>query len=291
MLHLTVQRPAAPWLETMQGYYEVAPGGECEIWLRANRQGLSPGEYRDTVSVTSDGGNASFEVILTVPPPRLPRMEVDGGPTINIDSRTARISIMIRNRGDALLHWQITPDLPAWLSADRMSGRVAATAGSQFEISINRAGLSPGTYEHTLSIASDGGNASKNIRMAVAQPAALPDVIVKSINIESERVRYGRGAWVTFTVKNEGQAPVAGSIFLQKEVTKDGVVLPKSGYFEIKGGLAPGEEKSHRFKVGHDNSWPAGNYTVRVIADYRNQIPESSEGNNASAAIQFNVVQ
>jgi hypothetical protein len=119
----------------------------------------------------------------------------------------------------------------------------------------------------------------------------LADLVVKNISIENNTVKYGIGAWVTFTVKNEGQGPIAGSIFLQKEVVKDGVAQPKSGYFEIKGGLAPGEEKSHRFKVGHDRVWPVGNYTLRVIADYRSQINESSENNNTSADIQFRVVQ
>ncbi|MEI8348905.1 MAG: CARDB domain-containing protein [Candidatus Omnitrophota bacterium] len=117
------------------------------------------------------------------------------------------------------------------------------------------------------------------------------DLVVKTINIEANTVKYGVGSWVTFTVKNEGQGPVVGSIFLQKEVTKDGAMLAKSGYFEIQGGLAPGEEKAHRFKVGHDSTWSVGNYTLRVVADYRNQVREASENNNLSEAIQFSVVK
>ena len=42
--------------------------------------------------------------------------------------------------------------------------------------------------------------------------------------------------------------------------------------------------------MGHDAVWPVGDYSIQLEADYQDQIQETSENNNLSRVIAFNVV-
>ena len=118
---------------------------------------------------------------------------------------------------------------------------------------------------------------------AGAGTAQQPDLVISRISVNNARIVFGtRDSRVTFTVKNQGQAPVQGDIRCQ--------VVGRTGYMTIPGGLAAGQEKQYSFLVGHDNGWPVGTYRIRVKVDYQNAINESNENNNESQEVSFEVV-
>lgn len=213
-------------------------------------------------------------------------------------SRGSSVQANIRNTGrnistQTVVFLSDSPDPPGF-GLIRGNNRTMRSGANEYRL-INIYPREPGTkYVHVLVDAgaeldeSDENNNVSTLPIEVA--GSPPDIVIKNISIESNRITYGRGAWVSFTVKNTGVLPVEGPILSQKIVVKDGVALPRSGYIRIDGGLAPGGEKTKRFKVGHDAVWPVGDYSIQLEADYQDQIQETSENNNLSRVIAFNVV-
>jgi len=87
--------------------------------------------------------------------------------SLDFDPTTAETSFNINNTGDATLEWNVTSNLPAWLSVSPMNGETPAGEESSVSVSVNRQGLSPGTYGHTTSVTSNGGEGSVSVTMAV----------------------------------------------------------------------------------------------------------------------------
>jgi hypothetical protein len=125
----------------------------------------------------------------------------------------------------------------------------------------------------------------------------LPDLVVSAISIPNTTIIYGKTpwTWVSFTVKNQGAAPVTG-VALQGQIvnmTRNGEPYSTGGYFNINytDPLAPGGTATQQFAVGHDSAWPVGRYTLQVKVDHVNAVPESNENNNVSAPLSFEVVE
>jgi len=88
-------------------------------------------------------------------------------------------TITVKNIGDGILSFTITPQPTTWLTiapAD-LSGALSANAEKAFTFTVSRTGLTPGmSYSNNLSITSNGGAASPIIRMSV--PLASPTTTV-----------------------------------------------------------------------------------------------------------------
>jgi len=79
--------------------------------------------------------------------------------SIDFANAKTRILITIQNQSaSSNLEWSIKNDLPPWLSASTMSGEVAPGAIDRIVLLADRAGLDTGTYQHALSLVSNGGD-------------------------------------------------------------------------------------------------------------------------------------
>ncbi len=87
--------------------------------------------------------------------------------SLDFDPTTAETSFSINNTGDATLEWNVTSNLPAWLSASPMNGDTPSGEESSISASVSNQGLSPGTYDHTISVTSNGGDGSLSVTMTV----------------------------------------------------------------------------------------------------------------------------
>lgn len=144
------------------------PGAYTDVILTASRNMLTPGTYNWTLPVSSNGGDATVAISLTVP-----------GQTLSVSPQTLDFgeeetskTIEIANIGTFGLRWTIDPDLPDWLEADAMSGGIDPGESVQVHLTVDRSGLAPGTYQHTVQIGSNGGSAAVQVSMTV--PSAAP---------------------------------------------------------------------------------------------------------------------
>ncbi|MBZ9572478.1 BACON domain-containing protein [Patescibacteria group bacterium] len=69
----------------------------------------------------------------------------------------AESSFVIENTGGETLSWEITDDLPEWLSALPMAGETLAGKETTVLVNIDRTVMEPGLYDYKISITSGGG--------------------------------------------------------------------------------------------------------------------------------------
>lgn len=72
----------------------------------------------------------------------------------------------ITNTGEGKLHWTITTSLPAKVSMSPNEGDTLEETDT-ITVTVNRDGVSPGTYNPTVSIVSDGGNVGITLTVIV----------------------------------------------------------------------------------------------------------------------------
>jgi formylglycine-generating enzyme len=145
------------WI-TVNPTSSVSPTETDQITVTVNRAGLSSGDYRGTVSITSNGGDESVTVkmsvseepILTVYPSTL-----DFGPT------DATKPFVIKNSGNGTLTWEITDDR-VWIAVNPTTGSTRNDVDT-IAVTVNRGVISTIRGSGTVTITSNGGTETVTI--------------------------------------------------------------------------------------------------------------------------------
>ncbi|GMV94621.1 MAG: hypothetical protein AMXMBFR82_43990 [Candidatus Hydrogenedentota bacterium] len=188
-----------PWLSTsaIQG---STGGTPTNVIVTVDRTGLSPGIYSDNIEFTSNGGNVTVPVTMTVPGPT-PLLSVSTT-VLNFGTNLVQLTFTIRNTGTGTLNWNISESIP-WLTAGPLSGSTT-TETEIITVDVDRTGLSPNDYMGTLAITSDGGAANVVANMTVA-PAQLV--------VTPTTLNFGKFATTKlFIVSNGGTGTVNWSV-------------------------------------------------------------------------------
>jgi len=156
-----------PWLTTsaVQG---STGGTPTTVIVTVDRTGLSPGIYSDNIEFTSNGGDVTVPVMMTVPGPT-PLLSVSTT-VLNFGTNLTVLTFTIRNTGTGTLDWDISESIP-WLAAAALSG-TTTTETETITVTVDRTGLAPNDYSGVLAITSNGGAANVTANMTVA-PAQL----------------------------------------------------------------------------------------------------------------------
>jgi len=189
---ITSQPPAWLQLSAMSG--ETQSGAESVIVLTVDRTGLDPGVYTYTISITSNGGDAMVHVTMSVagiPALSVTPASVDFGPA------ETEALFSIQNIGGGTLTWDIASQPPEWLQVSAMSGETQSGAESVVVLTVDRTGLDPGVYTHTMSITSNGGDGSVDVSMAIEEVPAL-SVTPASVDFGTTETE------ASFTIQNIG---------------------------------------------------------------------------------------
>ncbi len=163
-----------PWLSTsaVQG---STGGTPTTVIVTVNRTGLSPGIYSDNIEFTSNGGDVTVPVTMTVPGPT-PQLSVSTT-VLEFGTNLTELTFTIRNTGTGTLNWNIAESIP-WLTASPLSGSTT-TETEIITVDVDRTGLSPDDYTGILAITSDGGsaNVTANLTVAPAQLVVTPTTL------------------------------------------------------------------------------------------------------------------
>ena len=175
-LNWSVTNDLPGWLSVSPMSGATAPSTSTALSVTVDRTGLPDGGYSHTLLITSNGGSASVELtmqVTQVTPIVKPLLSVQPL-ALDFGALNTGDSLTIKNEGNAALIWDITADLPAWLSVSAMSGSDLPGQATVLSVSVNRAGLAPGAYNHTILIISNDGNGRVAISMDVSPLAILP---------------------------------------------------------------------------------------------------------------------
>ncbi|MDP8239170.1 MAG: choice-of-anchor D domain-containing protein [Candidatus Hatepunaea meridiana] len=175
--------------------------GSSVVTITVDRDGLSDGSYNGTITVDPNvGANKTVSVQMTVAPqPELSLSEssLDFGSTDNEKTFT------ITNSGVGTLEWAITVD-ENWLSASPTSG-TTTTGSSVVTITVDRDGLSDGSYNGTITVDPNVGvNKTVSVQMTVPPPELSLSVSTLDFgSTDNEK---------TFTITNSGEGTLEWAI-------------------------------------------------------------------------------
>ncbi len=150
--------------------YNAASPETCSITVTFTPTGTDP--VYGTVTINSDdpdapvftgslSGNGAAPFLAAEPE------AIDFG-----NAKTEALLTIQNQNASSNLEWSIQDDLPPWLSASAMRGEVAPGALERIMLFANRAGLDIGTYQHALSLVSNGGDKEIDLTMTVPLPLA-----------------------------------------------------------------------------------------------------------------------
>ncbi len=126
-----------------------------------SREGLLPGEYKDTIFVSSNAGKAKVYVLFIKPTK----------PALSISPKLLDFGIddiskefIVTNSGTGILEWKIG-NKPDFVTVNPESGSVEAGNNQKIMVKVNRGGLDPGYTEGDIIIESNGGEDSVRIKV------------------------------------------------------------------------------------------------------------------------------
>jgi uncharacterized membrane protein len=275
-----VDTGGANWLSVDTGNGTVQSGSQQTVNVTANTSNLSPGPYSATLNFTSNGGNASVSVTLTVNPPTpSAHLAVSPNPLDfgALDPNTTKIlPETISNSGGQPLTWNLdTTSLPGWLSVDKSSDTLQANSSETINVTVNTANLKPGPYSATLNFTSNGGNASVSVTLTVNAPKPQPPLLCSSPNPLDFGALDPGGANKTLqeTLCNKGGQPLTWNL--------DTTSLP--GWLSVdtsSGTIQPGSQQTINVTANTSNLKP-GPYSATLNF--------TSNGGNAQAQVTLSV--
>jgi hypothetical protein len=161
-------------------------GSDKTVTVTANTNGLSVGPHSATLRIHSDNGDVQIAVkINVIPVAQSGQQAILNVPQQNLDfgqlqvGQQVRQSFSIANLGNLPLKWQASSDTAGatWLSLATTSGTVQPGAAPQtVGVTVNTTGLAAGSYNGTLNITSNGGNAKVLVTFGVTPvtPTSTP---------------------------------------------------------------------------------------------------------------------
>ena len=140
-----------------------------EIAVNLDRLGHVPGIYNGIITVSSDGGNQTITVSMTVPDEPTLSLSLT---QLDFGGIETSLSFDVANAGSGDLTWSVT-DNQGWITTSPSSG----TNYGSVNVSVSRDGLSTGDYSGMVTVSSNGGTGDVSVVMNV--PADLPPAAVQ----------------------------------------------------------------------------------------------------------------
>jgi hypothetical protein len=199
-----------------------------------------------------------------------------GGPTldvkpaaINFGSQAVERSVGITNTGSGALAWTVSESIP-WLTADTAAGATTTELDRLF-FTADRTGLPPGTYNGTVTIASNGGTKSVAVAMIVPGTPAI-DVSPLTVNLLNNQ-ETGQ-----FSISNNGDGPLTWNLRLE-DAANPGTEISIPAYMTIAptgGTTLAGATSMVDIEIDRDQL-PAGVYGFLIVVQ--------SNAGNATATL------
>lgn len=247
-----------PWL-TLNPVGGTTTNETDMVTVTVNRAGRPPGNYDGTITLTSNGGERTIAVTMTVPAVPALCVSPEG---LNFGSAANSLSLFITNCGTGgTLYWSLVGDKP-WIG---MSGSRSDTTTTEIDsllIVVDRTGLPPGAYTGAVTVTAGNQVVTVPVTMTVPevpQLCALPrnlDFGLTSNALSFEITNCGTGGTLNWSLQADqpwiGVTPGSGNTTTEfDEVT---VTVNRSG-------LGPG---THTGKITISSNGGTGTETIDV---------------------------
>lgn len=225
----------ASWLTVSPASGETTTETDV-LSVSVDRGVLSPANYTDIITITSNANSETIGVLMTVPNTTSPQISVF--PT-GLDYGTSEIekSMFISNTGIGSFNWTITAD-QTWIIISPASGSTSDET-DEVTVSIDRNALVQGENTGNLTISSDVGNVIVSV---IAEIPEIPVLIIDTNELEfgetttslSFSISNGGGGILTWSASESedwmGISPVSGNQSDIVNITVDRTGLTPGNY-------------------------------------------------------------
>src|SRR5579884_161562 len=197
------------WLTLSNMGSALAPGASTTFNVTVNSATLAPGGYSATVNITSDGGNVSLVIIMTVASPPAALKVKPTNLSFNVAQGTTTPSTQaftMSNVGGQPLNWTAQTNGSSWLSIDSTGSTVAPGSAVTVHVTVNPRGLAAGSYSATVQVSSNGGNVQIGVALTVA--ASSPVLTVNPGSLNFNNISQGSTSTQTLKVGDSGGQPL-----------------------------------------------------------------------------------
>jgi len=134
-----------------------------EVTVQISRDGQAVGKHEGRVTLSSNAGTREVAVSMEVVSPKL-----TVSPTsLSFGTTSTEKTFSIRNTGSGTLTWTISDD-KSWISVSPTSG-TTTTETENITVSVNRQGLSAGSYSGEVRVNSNAGNQTISVSVSVTE--------------------------------------------------------------------------------------------------------------------------
>lgn len=175
----------------------------------ASRDGLAPGEYSASITVSAGDQQHAISVAMTVSqssggsgsqPPNLTISRTE----LVFSATQRRMSLLIRNTGSGELNFTVSSSVPWALPS--MAYGAATRSYTTLSVNVDRTGLSAGEHEGVLAIVAENGQRyDVAMRMTVTAGSGGSDSAPPSLEVSTTILHLGATTTtMTFTMRNAG---------------------------------------------------------------------------------------
>jgi len=185
----------------------TSKGGTNSHSVSVNISGLSEGTYKGTITISDpDASNSpqTVEVTLSITKETPPQIWINTASlsfeaTSGGSNPSSKI-LRIKNSGGGTLNYQISDDA-SWLDVSPQSG--TSTGGeNSHNVAVNISGLSPGTYQATITISDpNASNSPQTVNVTLTVNSPPTD---NKISVACSPTSGGAGTIVTVTISIKG---------------------------------------------------------------------------------------
>lgn len=188
------------WLSTSLIAGTIGSKLKQDISITIVRNGLTPGDYSTNLIISSNGGNVTVPVKMSVKDNS--KLSINPN-SLNFGEIDSLKTLEITNIGTGNLNWKATVN-ESWISVLPDSGTLGTNQRNNALVNITRENLAPGNYSATITISSNGGNTNVQVTMSVPE--------VPNLSVSLTEINFGDSeSEKSFTIQNSGSGTLTWS--------------------------------------------------------------------------------
>jgi hypothetical protein len=148
------------WFTCSPAIGTTAAGGKSSVVVTASRSQKEKGTYRETFSISSNGGSCDVTVTMTVGGANLSITPA----SLDFGSITAELQLTLTNTGSSAIDYKAATS-NAWIILQKTEGKLTST--DYLKVMVNRESLSSGDYTGSVTIHAGAEDFITPVKMSV----------------------------------------------------------------------------------------------------------------------------
>ncbi|MGH7544417.1 MAG: BACON domain-containing protein [Gemmatimonadota bacterium] len=148
----------------------VSPDGAVQLAIEVDRSGLQDGVRVATLTLSSNGGAPTLEMLVEVASPAALTLSPSA---LDLRTSTTSQTAGVMNTGGQPLTWSASGGA-SWVTLSKLSGTVSPHTTQPVVVTVSRDGLADGSYETRFTFTSNGGTRDLVVRLQVGSGSPPP---------------------------------------------------------------------------------------------------------------------